>query len=178
MTLAIYISVKIHYIWDSFMKKTQFVKDLKDKDTVSSPFLIKFSAVAVGKNGKPYMNLVFMDKSGEIEARLWEDVTRHAGQAVRDAFVHVEGRCQLFQGRRQVVINKLSILREDQVNVKDYLAESLVDAEALYEQLKGFVASMQDPYYKALAESVLIEDADVVDRVKRAPAAKSVHHAY
>src|SRR5476649_1480449 len=99
------------------MEKTQFVKNLKDKDSVASPFLIKHSAVAVGKNGKPYMNLVLMDKTGEIEARLWEDVTRHAGQAVRDAFVKVEGRCQLYQGRRQVVINKLSILREDEVNV-------------------------------------------------------------
>src|SRR3954470_15526758 len=96
-------------------KKTQFVKDLKDKDAVSSPFLIKFSAVAVGKNGKPYMNLVLMDKSGEIEARVWEDVTQHVGQVVRDAFVQVDGRCQLYQGRRQVVVSRLQVLREDQV---------------------------------------------------------------
>lgn len=160
------------------MEKTQFVKDLKDKDSVASPFLIKFSAVAVGKNGKPYMNLVFMDKTGEIEARLWEDVSRHSGQAVRDAFVRVDGRCQVYQGRRQIVINKLAILREDEINAKDYLAESDLDPQALYDQLLGFVSSMQDPYYKALAEAVLIEDADVVDRIKRAPAAKSVHHAY
>src|SRR3954471_9306206 len=99
-------------------KKTQFVKDLKDKDAVSAPFLIKFSAVAVGKNGKPYMNLVFMDQSGEIEARLWEDVPRYTGQAVRDAFVWVEGRCQSYQGRLQVVIGRLEILREDQVETQ------------------------------------------------------------
>lgn len=160
------------------MEKSQFVRDLKDKDVVAAPFLVKFSAVQVGKNGKPYMNLVFMDKSGEIEARLWDDVTRHAGQAVRDAFVRVDGRCQLYQGRRQIVVGKLAILREDEVNPKDYLPESLVDADALYEQLMGYVASMQDPYYKALAEAVLRDDAEVVDRVKRAPAAKSVHHAY
>ena len=160
------------------MTKTQFAKDLKDKDTVAAPFLIKFSATAVGKNGKPYMNLVLQDKSGEIEARLWEDVTRHVGQAVKDVYVFVDGRCQLFQNRRQVVINRLQILREDDVEPKDYVPESKVDPEALYAQLLGFVSTMQNPYYKALAESILRDDADVVDRVKRAPAAKSMHHAY
>ena len=95
--------------------KTQFVKDLKDKDSISSPFLIKFSALAVGKNGKPYMNLVFMDKTGELEARLWEDVPQYTGQAVRDAIVWVDGRCQSYQGRLQVVVTRLQILREDDV---------------------------------------------------------------
>ena len=160
------------------MKKAQFVKDLKDKDTVQAPFLIKFSATAVGKTGKPYMNLVLQDKSGELEARIFEDVTQHVGQAVRDAFVMVEGRCQTYQGRRQIVINRMELLREDEVDPKDYVSESLLDAEKLYAQLLGYVDSMQDPFYKALAESVLKDDADIRDRVKRAPAAKAIHHAY
>jgi 3'-5' exoribonuclease len=159
-------------------KKTQYVKDLKDKDTVESPFLIKFSATALGKTGKPYMNLVLMDKSGEVEARLWEDVAQYAGQVVKDSFVWIDGRCQTYQGRRQVVIQKLQIVREDEVNVKDYVPESDLDPDHLYSQLLGFVSTMQDPFYKALAESVLKDDADIIDRMKRAPAAKSIHHAY
>ena len=160
------------------MSKSQYVRDLKDKDVVASPFLIKYSAVAVGKNGKPYMNLILMDKSGEIEARLWDDVTQHAGHAVRDAFVRVDGRCQTYQGRRQVVVAKMQMLREDQLELKDYIAEGTLDADALYTQLLGYVDSMKDPYYKALAESVLREDPEITEKFKRAPAAKSVHHAY
>jgi 3'-5' exoribonuclease len=160
------------------MQKTQYIRDLKDKEPISSPFLIKFSAVAMGKNGKPYMNLIFQDKSGELEARIWDDVSQHAGQAVRDAFVFVEGRCQLYQGRRQIVVNKLQILREDEISPKDYIAESDLDPEALYAKLLGYVASMKDPFYKALAEAVFCDDPEIADRVKRAPAAKSMHHAY
>jgi 3'-5' exoribonuclease len=160
------------------MEKSQFVKDIKEKDTVAAPFLIKFSAVAMDKNGKPYMNLVFMDSTGEIEGRLWSDVSSYAGQAVQDTFVWVDGRCQSHQGRRQVVVNKLQVLREDQVNAKQYVVESALDPEALYEKLMGYVSSMEDPYYRALAESVLKDDPDTVDRLKRAPAAKSFHHAY
>ncbi|MCM2276725.1 MAG: HD domain-containing protein [Oligoflexia bacterium] len=158
--------------------KTQYAKDLKDKDTVNSPFLVKFSAMAVGKNGKPFMNLIFMDKTGEIEGKIWEDVNRYAGQAVRDAFVHIEGRCQVYQGRRQIVVGRLQVLREDEIEPKDYLAESALDPEALYSELLGHVATMKDPFCRALAEAVLRDDADIVDRLKRAPAAKSVHHAY
>jgi 3'-5' exoribonuclease len=160
------------------MLKKQFVKDLKDKDTVQAPFLIKFCATANGKNGKPYMNLVFQDKSGEVEARVWEDVAQYVGQVVKDTFVHVEGRCQLYQNRRQVVVNRLQILREDEIDPKDYVPESDLDPDKLYAELLGFVDTMQDPYYKALAEAVLKDDADIRDRAKRAPAAKSVHHAY
>src|ERR1700757_3842040 len=109
------------------MKKTQYTRDLKDKDSVESPFLIKFSATAVGKNGKPYMNLIFMDKTGEIEGRIWEGVTDYVGQVVKDTFARVEGRCQTYQGRRQIVVQNLQILREDEVNVKDYVPEGELD---------------------------------------------------
>jgi 3'-5' exoribonuclease len=119
-----------------------------------------------------------MDKTGEVDGRIWEEVQQYAGQAVRDAFVWVEGRCQVYQGRRQVVIGKLQVLREDEIDPKDFILESTVDPEALYAQLKGYIQSMSDPYYKALAESILVEDTEVVSLYKRAPAAKSVHHAY
>ncbi len=160
------------------MKKEVFAKDLKEKAPVSTAFLIKQATVGVDKNGKPYMNLTLMDKTGEVDGRIWEEVQQYAGQAVRDAFVWVEGRCQVYQGRRQVVIGKLQVLREDEIDPKDFILESTVDPEALYAQLKGYIQSMSDPYYKALAESILVEDTEVVSLYKRAPAAKSVHHAY
>ncbi len=162
-------------------QKTQFIKDLKelkDKDPISSPFLIKFSAVAVGKTGKPYMNIVFMDRTGELEGRLWDDVNQHMGQAVRGAYVAVEGRCQTYQGRRQIVVAKMQILREDQIEPKDYISESPVNPDELYAKLLDFISTIKDPFCKALAESVFQDDREIIDRYKRAPAAKTVHHAY
>lgn len=158
--------------------KTLWISDLKDKEIVSASFLIKFSATVMGKNGKPYMNLVLMDKSGEIEGRIWDDVPQYTGQAARDTFVWVEGRCQIYQGRRQLVIQKMQILREDEVNVKDFIPEGDLDPELLYSKLLDYVDTMQDPFFKALAEAILRDDPEISDRIKRAPAAKSMHHAY
>jgi len=161
-----------------FITKSQFIRDLKDKETVSSPFLVKFSAVGGDKNGKQFMNVILMDRSGELEARIWEDVPRYIGSVIRDNFIHVEGRIQTYQGRKQLVINRVQLLREDEVEPKDFVAEGTLDVEALYEKLLGFISTMQDPYYRGVCEATFRDDADIMDRVKRAPAAKSVHHAY
>jgi len=159
-------------------QKTQYVKDLKDKENVSSPFLIKFSAVVMGKNGKPYMNIILADKSGELEARLWEDVNLYMGQAVRDNFMQVEGRCQTYQGRKQVVISKMQLLREDEVQAREYIPEGTLDADILYKKLMDYVGTVQDPFYRGLADSILRDDAELLDLLMRAPAAKTLHHAY
>jgi 3'-5' exoribonuclease len=158
--------------------KTLFVKDLKEKDTIAAPFLIKHCATLQGKNGKPYMNVILTDKTGDLEARIWDDVARYSGQVMKDAFVWVEGSTQTFQGRLQLVIKKAQVLREDDVTLKDYLSPSEINADGLMEQLEGYIHSMQDPHYKALAVKALIENSEVRERLRIAPAAKSVHHAY
>jgi len=158
--------------------KSQFSKGVRDQDRISSPFLIKYSAVATGKTGKPYMNVILTDKSGDVEARIFEQVPRYSSQAVKDALVQVEGVAQTFNGRIQVHIKDLTILREDEVELEDYLPETFLNADKLYEELKAIIATMKDPHYRALLESIFIEDADIVARIKKAPAAKSFHHAY
>lgn len=160
------------------MTKTQFVRDLQDKASVSSPFLVKYSALSNGKNGKPYLNVVLMDKTGEVEARIWDDVANLAPAAVRDNYVLVEGRCQLYQGRKQIVIARLRMLREDEVDPAEFIPKSALDPEDLYARLLAQVASMQDPFYKALAESIFKDDREIAELVRIAPAAKSMHHAY
>jgi 3'-5' exoribonuclease len=158
--------------------KTQFAKSVREGDKVSNPFLIKYSAVMTGKTGKPYMNVVLTDKTGDLEARIFDQVPQYHSQAVKDTFVQVEANAQSFNGRVQVIIKSLTVLREDEVDPEEYLPATTLNPEKLYVELKAMIASMSDPYYRALMESIFIEDEDVVARVKRAPAAKSMHHAY
>ncbi len=160
------------------VEKTQFISSLKDKAEVSSPFLVKFSAVATGKTGKPYMNLVLMDRTGEMEARIWDGVEIYSGQAVKDVFVWVEGKCQTFQNRLQIIVSDLQILREEQTTISDYLEKSALNPEDLYSTILKFISTMKDPDFRTLAESIFIDDEDIVSRLKTAPAAKTIHHAY
>ena len=158
--------------------KTQYAKSIRDQDRVSSPFLIKYSAVATGKTGKAYMNVILTDKTGDLEARIFDNVPKFNAQAVRDAYVQVEGNAQSFNNRIQVNIKDLVILREDEVNPEEYLPASFLNAEKLYAELTAIVKSMQDPHYRALMESIFIDDPEIATRFKKAPAAKAMHHAY
>jgi 3'-5' exoribonuclease len=158
--------------------KSQYSRSIQDQDRVSSPFLIKYSAVATGKTGKAYMNVVLTDKSGDIEARIFDQVPKFNSQAVKDAYVQVEGHAQSFNGRIQIHIKDLTVLREDEVEAEEYLPASFLNPEKIYAEAKAIIASMQDPYYRALLESIFVDDAEIIERFKRAPAAKSFHHAY
>jgi 3'-5' exoribonuclease len=158
--------------------KTQYSKSIRDQDRVSSPFLIKYSAVSTGKTGKAFMNIILTDKTGDIEARIFDNVPKFNAQAVRDTFVQVEGNAQGFNGRTQIHIKDLIVLREDEVSTEEFLPTSFLNAEKLYAELKTIITSMTDPDYKALMESIFIEDAEIAAKFKKAPAAKTMHHAY
>lgn len=158
--------------------KTQFVTDIRDKDAIRSAFLIKQFSVQTGKNGKPYMNLVLVDRTGEIEARIWDSVSEMVSDVQPNRIIWVEGRCQLYQSRRQAVISTIESTKEGEFELSDFMPRPRVDVSAELKKLDALIASMQDEHYRALAEATFIEDADVRERLKRAPAAKTMHHAY
>jgi len=159
-------------------EKNQFIRDLADKTKVESSFLIKQSQLSVDRNGKSFMTLVLADKTGEVDARIWDRPDQFASIAVQNAFIHIDGRCQEYQGRLQVVIKGLELIREDDLDMNQYFKESNLDPEKLYVELESLIDSMSDPHYTALARKVLLEDEEVVEKLKVAPAAKSIHHAY
>jgi 3'-5' exoribonuclease len=158
--------------------KSQYVRDLRDQDRVSSYFLVKSCQLGTGKTGKPFLSLVLQDKTGEVDARIWDNAGKYSGTLGLDALVQIEGNIQVFQGRLQVIIRDLTLLRETDVVLEDLLVVSALDADALYAEIVQKISAMKDPHYKALCESVFIEDADIVSRFRRAPAAKTIHHAY
>lgn len=158
--------------------KTQYSKSIHDQDRISSPFLIKYAAVATGKTGKPYMNVILTDKSGDVEARVFDNVPKFHSQAVKDTFVQVEGNAQSFNGRIQIHIKDMMVLREDEVSLDEFLPPTFLSPEKIYAELTALIHSMKDPFYKALMESIFLEDAEIATRMKKAPAAKSMHHAY
>lgn len=164
--------------WDHRnMAKTRFAKDLKEKDVVNEVFLVKYSAVVQAKNGKPYLNAILSDRSGDLESRVWENAEGAAAVLVKGHFVRVEGRVAFYQNRRQFVISAYTEVPAAQIDMKEFIAESKCDVEALYLKLLEFARSIENPFSRELALRVLTSP-DVSTGLRQAPAAKSVHHAY
>jgi 3'-5' exoribonuclease len=168
-----------------------WVKDVKEGDRVRSLFLVARKAIPVAKSGKTYLAVTLHDKTGELEARAFERVEELAQLFEEKDVVEVEGQIGLFQGKPQLRIEVL---------VKADLAAAGADPaelawtpppeakkpektgfteaeETLWKELVGLVEAVTDPHVKDLIKAFL-DDDDVASRLRRAPAAKSVHHAY
>ena len=155
----------------------QFVGMIKDRDSVNAIFLVKDKIMAMAKNGKPYMNLRLMDKSGEIEAKVWDNTEVLDKQFDKDDFVTVRGKASVYMNKMQVVIAEISKVPEEQVVLADFLPESPRDAAEMRQELADTVAALTDPYLKGLMSSFLADETFMA-LYCQAPAAKGMHHVY
>lgn len=158
------------------MKKV-FVEAIRERDWVDTPFLVRDKIMAMAKNGKPYMTLKLIDRSGEVEARVWDRVDEFADQFAKDDFIRVQGKASVYLGKMQLVVQDLSRLADDQVDLADFLPVAKASAEEMEAELRLKIGSMSDGYLRRLLEAFVADD-DFLNHYRSAPAAKSMHHVY
>lgn len=108
------------------MIKTQFIENLSPKDDILSPFLVKYIATAVGKDGKAYLNVILADRSGEIEARKWQGAELALSKIKAGDIVSVSGKINLYQGRAQLIIQDMAKLESSQFKLEDFVQKAVV----------------------------------------------------
>jgi 3'-5' exoribonuclease len=157
--------------------KNPSVSQLEPNQLVLGVFLVQHKEVRQKKTGEPYLSLVLSDRTGDLEAKMWDNAQEAMGMFERDGFVRVKGMLQIFQNRPQLTIHKLQPVPESEIDIADYLPASKRDRDEMFAELRGWIASMSDPYLKALLETIFADEA-VALAYRTAPAAKSVHHAW
>lgn len=155
----------------------QFVSEIKDRDLVNAVFLVKDKILAMAKNGKPYMNLRLMDKSGEIEAKVWDNTEILDKHFNKDDFVSARGKASIYMNKMQLVIAEITKVPEEQVVLADFLPESPRDNAEMRQELTDIVAAISNIYLRKLME-VFLADEPFMGLYCQAPAAKGMHHVY
>lgn len=153
------------------------VNELKDKEQVSQLFLVKEKYMSLGKNGRPFMSLSLGDRSGSLDAKMWDKVEDAAKEFEMGDVVQVKGQIQLFQNRKQLIVHKIEKALEPPTDLTEFIPTSQVDSQALYIELIQIVKSMHNAHLKQLVLDTL-EDPEIKPLFLRAPAAKSIHHAW
>jgi 3'-5' exoribonuclease len=156
--------------------KQAFVSALLADQIITSYFLVCEKEIRATREGKSYLRLELGDRTGTIEARMWDGFERDAASFQRDDFVKVQARVESYRNKLQVAIDKIRRAEEHEVDVADFFVHTPEDVDELYAKLLAFVASVKNPCLRRLLESVT--DPEIVPRLKRAPAAKVMHHAY
>jgi len=157
--------------------KRKFAEQIRERDQLDDAFLVRDKITAMAKNGKPYLTLKLMDRTGEIEGRVWDRVDELGGRFERDDFIRVQGKASVYLGKMQLVVQDLERLEDAQVDLADFLPVAGRSREIMLDEVRQLVATMTDPPLRALMESFL-GDEEFVAGYAAAPAAKAIHHVY
>jgi 3'-5' exoribonuclease len=157
--------------------KSSFVSDLTSEQNITTFFLVHEKELRNTREGKPYLRLELGDRSGTIEARMWDQFESTAKGVNRDDFVKVQARVELYRNRPQLALLQVRLAKPEEIDLADFLPQTKADVSKLYAQLLEFAASISNPWLKKLVTGIL-NDPAIAARYKRAPAAKVMHHAY
>lgn len=156
----------------------KYIKELKEGDRIFDIYLCKHKQSAVTKNGKNYENVILQDKTGTIDAKVWEPNNPGIGDYSALDYIEVYGDVNNFQGNLQVSVKRIRVCREEEYDPADYLPVSSKGIEPMYQELLGLIKSIENPYYKSLLEAFFVKDETFVKTFKKSSAAKTVHHGF
>jgi len=162
--------------------KTLFIKDLGAKDAnqeqqITGFFLVHEKEIRNTNTGKPYLRMELGDRSGKVEARMWDQFEGFAKDIARDDFVKVQARVEIYRGRPQLSLLQFRRAKPDEIEIGDFLPQTKQDVAAMYKQLFAHADGMKNPWLQQLVRKIL-GNPEIELRYKRAPAAKTMHHAY
>ena len=141
-------------------------------------FISAKKVAAVTKNGKPYESVVLQDKTGTIDAKVWEPNNPGIGDYDELDYIEVYAEVNNFQGALQISVKRIRVCGEGEYNPSDYLPVSSKDIDTMYNELTGLINSIGNTYLKKLLESFFIEDENFRKAFQKSSAAKSVHHGF
>ena len=157
--------------------KTPFVTDLNSEQSITTFFLVREKEIRSTREGKPYLRLELGDRSGTIEARMWDQFDVAVKDIGRDDFVKVSARVEIYRNKPQLALQQLRLAKPEEVDLADFLPHTKEDVGKLYAQLLAYAGSIRNSWLKKLVTGI-ISDPGIAAKYKRAPAAKVMHHAY
>ncbi|HEX4168261.1 MAG TPA: HD domain-containing protein [Bryobacteraceae bacterium] len=156
--------------------KSPFIDNLVPNEVVTAQFLVLSKEIRQKKSGEPYLSLHLADRTGEIEAKMWDNVAEIIDTFERDHFVKVKGLPQLYNNRSQFVIHRLRRLDDHEVDFADYFPCSDRNPDEMFAELQSIISGLGNPHLRSLLTSIFADEG-IASRYKIAPAAKSIHHA-
>ncbi len=155
----------------------KYIETLREHDHVSEVYLCKQWQTFLTKAGKPYDSLVLQDRSGQLDAKIWEVGSPGIEECAALDYVRVTGDVTSFQGKLQLNVKRIQRVNPAGLNAADYLPVSEMDIPAAYGQLLSYVEKIKNPYLKEVTES-FYKDETFAKAFQKHSAAKSVHHGF
>ena len=156
----------------------KYIDTIREGMHIADVYLCKNKQIAMTKNGKEYGNLVLQDKTGTIDAKIWDLGSPGVGDFETMDYVHVEADITLFQNSNQMNIRRIRRAQEGEYVEADYLPVSKKNIKEMYEELLGCIGTVKNPYLQKLLSIYFVDSPAFAKAFQFHSAAKSVHHGF
>ena len=157
--------------------KSTYISELEPNRVATLAVLVQSKEIRQKKTGDPYLSLLLGDRTGELDAKMWDNVVDVMDTFERDDFVKVKGLLQIFHNRPQLTIHKMRRMTDSEVDFSDFFPSSERNPDEMWAELRSIIAAMSNPHLKGLLDA-LLDDPEIARRFRVAPAAKQIHHAW
>lgn len=158
------------------MEKRVFIEQLKEGDRVDDLFLVKSIKVGETRAGKPYLQLLVGDRSGEISGPVWEKVESVQLICVAGTVVRLAALVQSYRDKLQLRIDDIGKI-EQRVDESLFFPAARRKPEEMGEDVQAIIGTVSNPHLRKLL-SHFYKQEESWQRLQQAPAAKGIHHAY
>ena len=156
----------------------KYIAQLTEGERINEIYLCRKKQSALTKAGKPYESLMLQDKTGTLDAKIWDPGSLGIDDFDELDYIAVTGDVTSFQGAYQLNIKRLRKAQQGEYLPEDYLPCSDKDVDLMYEELLGFIQSVRAPYLRQLLESFFVQEEGFAKNFKFHSAAKRVHHGF
>ncbi|MCD8098817.1 MAG: HD domain-containing protein [Lachnospiraceae bacterium] len=156
----------------------KYIESLREGERVSGIYLCKSRQSALTKSGKAYENVVFQDKTGTADGKIWDPNSQGIADFAALDYVDIVADVTSFQGQIQLNVKRVRKAKEGEYNPVDYVPVSSKDIDVMYQELLGYVRQVKNPYLSKLLNDIFVDDRDFVRAFRFSSAAKTVHHGF
>lgn len=156
----------------------KYIETLREGERVQEVYLCKQKSSAMTKTGKEYENVILQDKTGQLDAKIWDPGSMGIDDFDALDYVEVHGDVTVFNGQTQLSIKRARKVSEESVDPSNYLPCTDKNIDEMMTELLKFIASVNNPYYKQILTTLFVDDVNFAEAFKKHSAAKSVHHGF
>lgn len=156
----------------------KFLSTLKEGMRISEVYLCKSRQILLTKAGKEYASLILQDKSGTVDAKIWDLKSPGINDISAMDYIVVEADVNMFNNSLQLNIRRVRKADAGEYMIENYIPVSKYSIESMYNELKEKVSSIKNIHLNRLLNAIFIEDTAFASKFKSSSAAKNVHHSF
>lgn len=161
------------------MARLPSLQDLAPDSEGWGYFLCTFKELRPIRSGELLL-FTLQDRTGQVSAKLFDDIPRFKDEFEAGEFVRVEARATTFQGQLQLAVTQIRRVNPAQDRLQGFREEECVPSaprplDEMWAELTRHLDSVRDPFIRVLLNRIA---TDHQDHLREWPAALQIHHAY